>query len=281
MNLLNSRSLRIAVLVVFIAGVLLLALGGYLTPVFRVTLNPIIAVQTWLSSRYMAIHDLVTVPKDVASLQQKNVELQGEVTQLQSQVIELQQQISEAQVLYALLDFARARPDNQYIAAAVIGRDTNPFISYILIDQGSDAGLRHGMPVVTNQGLVGRIDAVTAGGARVELITDSTSVVNVRVQSSQVEASMIGSVTGELSLQMVPTNSTISVGDVILTSGLGGSYPPNIFIGQISSVLKRENDLSQTAVIQPVVDFASLKAVLVITNFKPVDIAPLIPTPVQ
>lgn len=281
MNLLNSRSLRTAVLVVFIAGILLLALGGYLTPVFRVTLNPIIAVQTWLSARYMAIHDIITVPKDVASLQQKNGELQSEVTQLQAQVIELQQQISEAQVLYALLDFARARPDNQYLAAAVIGRDTNPFISYILIDQGSDAGLRHGMPVVTNQGLVGRIDAVTAGGARVQLITDPTSVVNVRIQSTQAEASMSGSVTGELSLQMVPTNAAISVGDVILTSGLGGSYPANIFIGQLSSVLKRENDLSQTAVIQPVVDFTSLKAVLVITNFKPVDIAPLVPTPVQ
>ncbi len=281
MNLFNSRSLRVAVLVVFIAGLLLLALGGYLTPIFRVTLNPIIASETWLSSRYMAIHDLITVPKDVASLQQKNSELQAEVTQLQAQVIQLQQQISEAQVLYALLDFARARPDNQYIAAAVIGRDTNPFISYILIDQGSDAGLRHGMPVVTNQGLVGRIDAVTAGGARVQLITDPTSVVNVRIQSSQIEASMSGSVTGELSLQMVPTNASISVGDVILTSGLGGSYPANVFIGQISSVLKRENDLSQTAVIQPVVDFTSLKAVLVITNFKPVDIAPLIPTPVQ
>ncbi len=281
MNLLNSRSLRLAVLAILVAGLLLLALGGYLTPIFRLTLNPIITVETWLSSRYMTIHDLITVPKDVASLQQKNVELASQVTQLQAQVIQLQQQISEAQVLYALLDFAKSRPENQYVAASVIGRDTNPFISYILIDQGSDAGLRHGMPVVTNQGLVGRIDAVTAGGARVQLITDASSMVNVRVQSAKIEASMAGSVTGELSLQMAPTNAILSNGDVILTSGLGGSYPANIFIGQISAVQKREGDLTQTVLIQPVVDFVGLKAVLVITNFTPVDIAPLIPTPAK
>ncbi|HEX7433003.1 MAG TPA: rod shape-determining protein MreC [Anaerolineaceae bacterium] len=281
MNRLNSRSLRLAVLVIFIVGLLLLALGGYLTPLFRLTLNPIITVEAWLSSRYLAIHDMITVPKDVARLQQRNAELESQVTQLQAQVIELQQRISEAQVLYALLDFARSRPDNQYVAASVIGRDTNPFISYILIDQGSDAGLRHGMPVVTNQGLVGRIDAVTAGGARVQLVTDSASVVNVRLQSTQVEASMTASVTGELALQMVPTSASLSVGDVILTSGLGGSYPANIFIGQISSVRKRESDLSQTAIVQSVVDFVGLKAVLVITNFKPVDLNPLIPTPAK
>ncbi len=271
--------LRSVGLVVIIAGLLLLALAGYLTPLFRLTTDPIIAAQTWLSSRYLAIHDMITVPRDVASLQQKNAALQAQVTQLQSQVIELQQQLSEAQVLYSLLDFARARPDNQYVAASVIGRDTNPFISYILIDQGSDAGLRHGMPVVTNQGLVGRIDAVTAGGARVQLITDVGSVVNIRVQSSQVEASMIGSVTGDLSLEMLPTNARLSVGDVVLTSGLGGSYPANIFVGQVSSVSQSAGELSETVIVQPIVDFSSLKAVLVITNFTPVDTAPLIPTP--
>jgi len=151
------------VLLVVIGGVLLLALSGYLGPVFRVALHPFITVQGWLSNRYMALHEFLTVPRDVALLRQRNTELENQVSQLQTQVIQLQQQLREAQILYALLDFARARPENEYVAAAVIGRDPNPFIQYIIIDKGSDDGIRHGMPVVTQQGLVGRVDAVTAG----------------------------------------------------------------------------------------------------------------------
>ena len=87
-----------------------------------------------------------------------------------------------------------------------------------------------------------------------------------------------GSITGELSLEMLPQSASIQVGDLVLTSGLGGNYPANILIGQAASVRKRETDLFQSASVQPVVDFSALQILLVITNFTPVDIAPLIPT---
>lgn len=269
------RSIVIGLIVV---GLLVLALGGFLTPLFSGTLGPLVAVQRWVSSRYMAIYEFVTVPRDVASLRQRNADLETEVSRLQAQVIELQQQLNEAQVLYSLLDFARTRPENQYVACSVIGRDPSPFLNYVIIDHGSSDGLRHGMPVVTERGLVGRVDAVTASAARVQLITDPSSVVNVRFESSDSEAILTGSVTGDLTLEMVPQDITVNTGDVILTSGLGGLYPSNIFIGQVVNVSKRETDLFQSASIQPVVDFSTLEAVLVITNFQPVDVTPLIPT---
>jgi rod shape-determining protein MreC len=68
-------------------------------------------------------------------------------------------------------------------------------------------------------------------------------------------------------------------GEIVLSSGLGGAYPSDLLIGQVISVIKRQTDLFQSAVVQPVVDFANLNAVLVITNFRPVEIAPLVPTP--
>ena len=265
------------VVIILVAGLLFLALGGYLAPVIRLAENPIVALQSWFSNRFMALYEFVTVPRDVASLRERNAELENEVSRLQTQVIELQQKVSEAQVLYALLDFARARPENQYVAATVIGRDTSPFLRYILLDRGSDDGLRHGMPVVTQQGLVGRIDALTAGASRVQLITDGGSSVNIRLQNALLEAVLSGSVTGDLSLELLPRDKPVSTGDVVLTSGLGGNYPANIFVGQVLNVQQRENDLFQSASVQPVVDFASLKAVLIIVNFRPVDINPLIP----
>jgi len=273
----GSQFIRTATISVVVVGLVIFALSGYMQPLFRTALSPLVGVQTWLSTRFMAVYEFVTVPRDVASLRAQNQALESEVAGLQTQIIELQEQLREAQVLYALLDFARSSPQSTYIAAAVIGRDPSPFLHYVIIDHGSDSGLRHGMPVITDQGLVGRIDAVTATAARVQLITDPGSTVNVRLQSNNTEAQIIGSVTGEISLEMVSQDVELLPGELILTSGLGGGYPADIMVGQAVSVRSSSTDLFQSASIQSVVEFNSLQAVLVITNFQPVDITPLIP----
>lgn len=273
------RSLQSAVLALVVIGILLLALGGYLTPLSRVALSPFVGAQTWLAERYQAMRDFLTTPRDVTRLTQRNAELEAEIARLQSQIIELQQQNSELEVLSALLDFARDNPGPEYLTAAVIGRDPSPFLHYIIINRGSDDGLRRGMPVVSSQGLVGRVAAVTAGAARVQLITDPGSSVNVRLEPSGAEAMLAGSITGETTIESIPQEANAQIGDLVLTSGLGGNYPADILIGQLSGVRKLPVELFQSASVQPIVDFARLKVVLVITNFQPAEIAPLIPTP--
>jgi rod shape-determining protein MreC len=277
MNL--PRSFQTAALAILVIGILLLALGGYLAPISRVALSPFISTQTWLASRYLAIRDFMTAPRDVARLTQLNAQLEAEVSRLQSQIIELQQQNSELQVLSALLDFARTHSENEYITAAVIGRDISPFLHYVIINRGSDDGLRRGMPVVSSQGLVGRVAAVTADGARVQLITDPDTAINVRIQPSGAEGLLQGSITGDITVAAIPQDASIQTGDLILTSGLGGNFPPDMLIGQVSGVRQRPVELFQTATVEPVVDFSQLEIVLVIVNFRPVNIAPLIPTP--
>lgn len=260
---------------------MVLALSGYLAPALKIMLNPVVSAQRWFATRYLAIYQLVRSPGDVNAIRTENERLTNENALLRSQLIQVQEQQKDNDVLYSLLKVARTRPDSSYVAAMVIGRDSNPFMRYIIIDQGSDAGLRHGMPVVTAQGLVGRIDAVTASAARVQLVTDPASAVNVRLPDSQSDGMLLGSVTGDITLDMIPQEAQLHSGELILTSGLGGTYPSNILVGQVSSVRKLETALFQTASVQPVVDFSSLRAVLVVTNFKPVDLAPLIqqPTP--
>jgi rod shape-determining protein MreC len=274
-----SRSLQTIIIVLVAIGLLALALGGYFNPVTSRFTRLVVEVQTWISTRYLAVSDFLTVPRDVASLRQRNTELESEVAQLQTQVINLQQQVTETNILSALVDFARANPEYSYKAAAVIGRDPSPFLSYVIINIGSNQGVLPGMPVVTDKGLVGRVDAVIAEAARVQLITDSASAVDVRLQSSKTEAMLIGSLTGDISLDMISQDATVTVGDVVLTSGLGGSYPPNLLVGQVVSVRKLDYELFQQAAIQPNVDFNRLGFILVITNFAPVNITPLIVTP--
>jgi rod shape-determining protein MreC len=272
-----SRSLQSIVFFLIVLGIVGLALGGYLTPLSRILLNPVVSAQTWIATRYQAVQSFIQAPQDTIRLRQRNTDLEAEVSRLQSQVIELQQRISETSILSALVDFARANPEYSYQAAAVIGYDTSPFLRYVLINRGSDQGLRRGMPVVTQQGLVGRIAAVTSSAARVQLITDTTSTVNVRLDPSGAQAVLNGQITGDVSLEMIPQDTAIEVGDLVLTSGLGGSYPPNLLVGQVSSVRSQAQDLFQRASVQTAVDFSQLEIVLVITNFTSVDIQPLLP----
>lgn len=273
----NSNSWLAAISITIAVGLILLALGGYLNPIISLVTQPFISTQRWFSTRYTAIVQLINAPQDTEELRSQNIALENEVSRLQSQIIDLEQQLAEKQILEELLGFAQASTQNSYVGSMVIGRDPNPFLHYIIIDKGTDDGLRKDMPVITQAGLVGRVDAVIANAARVQLISDPNSVVNVTIQNQKINAQLNGSLTGEINLEMIPQDIVIQPGDVVLTSGLGGSFPANILIGQIISVRKLENDLFQSATVQPVVDFAELQAVLVINNFRPVNIAPLIP----
>jgi len=274
-----SRTLQTTIIFLVVGGIMALALGGYFSSASNVFTGSLVNLQTWFSARFVALQDFFTSPRDIASLRQRNAELEGEVAKLQAQVIQLQQEVGETEILAALVDFSRANPENTYRAAAVIGRDPSPFLHFVIINRGSNDGILRGMPVVTDQGLIGRIDAVIADAARVQLITDPASSVNVRLQNAETEASLVGSVTGDVTLELIPQDIDVQPGDLVLTSGLGGGYPPDLIIGQVVNVRSRDFDLFQQATVQSVVDFNRLEIVLVIVNFKPVDISPLLPTP--
>ena len=272
-----SRSLQTTITFLLVGGILALALGGFFSSASNRFTGSLVAVQTWVSTRVLAIQDFLAAPRDIVSLRARNAELEGQVSQLQAQVIELQQRVNETEILAALVDFSRTNPESTYKAAAVIGRDPSPFLHYVVINRGSNDDIRRGMPVVTNQGLVGRIDAVIADAARVQLLTDPASAVNVHLQNAGADAVLLGSVTGDISLDMISQDATLESGDLILTSGLGGGFPPDLIIGQVIAARALEFDLFQRATVQPAVDFSRLEIVLVITNFRPVDISPLEP----
>ena len=99
----------------------------------------------------------------------------------------------------------------------------------------------------------------------------------MHLKNSQTDALLSGSITGDLTLEMIAQDVILQQGDLVLSSGLGANYPSDVMVGQLVSVRKKETDLFQTASVQPAVDFTSLRAVLVIANFRPVDIEPLIP----
>ena len=268
----RSRALFALILALVAVALIFLSLGGYLDFTEGLLLRPLSSIQGWFSSRYAAIRDLVTSPRDVASLRARIVELEAENALLEQQIISLREQVTETEILAALLDFARTQPESRYLAGPVIGRDVSPFLRSVWIGVGSDDGVGHGMPVVTNQGLVGRVMEVFATVSRVQLITDPQSAVNIRFQDSRADGILVAELSGELHIDMISQEKTITTDELVLTSGLGGTYPADIPVGNVLSVRKRDYDIFQQATIQPAVDFFDLEIVLVITSFRPLPI---------
>ena len=273
-----SRNLQTTIIFLVVGGILALAFGGFFSPVSNRFTGNLVSIEEWFATRSQAIQEFLAAPRDIVTLRTRNAELEAQVSQLQTQVIDLQQRVNETEILAALVDFSRANPESSYKAASVIGRDPSPFLHYVLINRGSNDGIQRGMPVVTNEGLVGRIDAVIADAARVQLITDPASSVNVHLKNANTDALLIGSVTGDVSLDLISQDATVDSADLILTSGLGGGFPADLIVGQVINVRKLPAELFQQATIQPAVDFSRLQIVLIITNFRAIDTAPLAPT---
>lgn len=258
-----------AILLLVALAALIFSVSGYLDPAQSLIMRPLGEVQGWLSVRFFAVRDLLASPGEVTALRARVSELEAENAQLQQEIIALRERVAEAEVLSALVQYARSEPDNRYLAARVISRDISPYLRSVWIQAGSDDGLTRGMPVVTNRGLVGRVIEVFATVSRVELITDPQAAVNVVLQTSRADGVLQAQLNGEIWVSLIDQTAEIVEDELVLTSGLGGSYPANIPVGRVTSVRQRDFDIFQQAVIQPSVDFDELELVLVITNFRP------------
>ena len=277
MTRLQSRTVFVALLVVAIVGLLLLNQAGRLEGLKSVLLTPLSALQRGVAGATAGLVDTLRGSPDSASLRQENADLKAQVAQLQKRIVDLQEGQTDLNLLSGLLNYARSQPDNRYAAANVIGRNSSPFLSFIIIDLGTDKGVARDQPVVTDNGLVGTVVAVTCCSARVRLITDPDSAVNARLQQSRDEGVAVGVFGGGLQLQYLSQQAQVKTGDLVLTSGLGGGYPEGIVIGTVSAVQRQSFDVLQTTSLTPGVDFNRLEIVLVITNFKPIDLSPVLP----
>jgi rod shape-determining protein MreC len=277
MTRIQSRSVLVAILVVVCVGLLVLNQLGYLTAARGALLVPFTTLQRSLAGVVAGIAALRPSDAEAEALRQRNTQLEARIAELEGRIVTLQEQVTDMGILSALLDYARSEPERHYVAANVISRDSSPFLNYIVIDLGTDDGVRRDMPVVTHQGLVGRVTESSCCAAKVQLIIDPTSAVNARLQASRDEGVVVGQLAGGLELQYLSQQAQVNPGDLVLTSGLAGTFPEGIPIGTVSAVQRLDYEVLQKAILTPGVDFARLEIVLVITNFAPADLSPFLP----
>lgn len=281
MKQLPTRSTVLIILILLGLAGIVLDRNEDLQPIEDLALRLVIPVQGKLTSLGNDISDLTQTTRDLRELRRRNEELQGLADSLMIENVRLKEVESENETLRRLLGFIQANPTHSYKAAEVqgrvIGRDPSNFLSYLIIDSGSQQGIEKGMPVVTERGLVGRITDVGSNWAKVVLIIDPSSSVNALIQTSRATGVVEGQVGGSLVMKYIPQGDTVNVNDIVLTSGLGGNFPKMLIIGQVTAVHQRDIEMFQQAHIQPTVDFNNLEIVLVITNFLPADFERLVP----
>ncbi len=150
------------------------------------------------------------------------------------------------------------------VAAQVIGLDPTGWFKSVIIDKGKMAGLKRDMPVVNASGVVGRIVSVSNNYAKVLLIIDQNSAVDCLTQRSRDRGMVKGMSTEVCKMDYMGKSSDAVVGDVVITSGLGGIFPKGLPVGKISGVKVGSGKLFKEIDVMPSVDFSKLEEVLVI-----------------
>jgi rod shape-determining protein MreC len=276
MNLNETRERIRWVTFAILAGVTVLLLildsTGSLDNTLNFLENPISAVMAWTSGRTDALIESVAGPQELQEARSEIDRLQGQVDALQRENEQLREIQGEYQLLQDLFNRARESPEFRRQTATIIGYDTSPLFRSIIIDQGSDDGVLVGMPVESARGLVGQVYRTTGNSAMVILVTDNISSIPARLGSSRATGIVRGGgLGGAMTMDWIDLEEQIAVGEVVLTSGLGGRFPQDMVIGRIGEIERREAELFQRAIVQPAVDFDSLEVVFVVTDFRPID----------
>ncbi|MBI2305598.1 MAG: rod shape-determining protein MreC [Chloroflexi bacterium] len=195
-------------------------------------------------------------------LVQENQRLRAEVARLW----ELEQ---ENQRLRQLLNFQRDQPGQKFVVASVVGRDTNNLRRSIMVNRGRQDGLEVGMVVVAQGGLVGKVSQVLDSYARVLLIADPASSVNALVQPSRVPGVVVGQWSEDLEMKYVSQQDEVKVGDLVVTSGLGGGFPKGLLIGQVVWLRGDKRDMFREVRVRAAVSLDHLEEVMITTDFRP------------
>lgn len=270
----SSRLLTLGVLLILSILILALSLRSEAArPVVSAVMAPLSPLMGLLTGSTDAALGLFNEPEDYATLQQRTREMERLLAELQVEVVRLREIERDYYRLSGLVNYAAAHPDQGLVTADVIARDTSGYLRWVVINRGARDGIREGNPVINERGLVGRVERVAANAAWVRLAIDQASAINAILQGSRAEGTVVGQLQGGLRMELIPQEVVVEEGDLVLTSGLGGSFPANIVIGQVVSVQRQQAALFQEAEVRPSVDFDDLKIVSVVTSFEPVDLS--------
>lgn len=253
-----------------IALALLLAVAGrsgLLDPLQDVFLRITGPVEEGVSSAFRPVAEYLGDVGDLDRLQEENRRLLSENESLRNENAALKADSLQLEEFRQALNVVTGDPSAERLTASVLSRIQGPLTREIRIDRGSNHGVTAGNPVLSVQGtLIGTVTNVLPGSSFVRLLTDSRSSVAAQVRGSPADGIARGD-GGALSFELV--EGDVNIGDTVVTSGLGGAYPPDILIGEVAAILGDPQDAFPTVRLQTTARISTTRTVLVVISFTP------------
>ncbi|HZI94282.1 MAG TPA: rod shape-determining protein MreC [Patescibacteria group bacterium] len=192
----------------------------------------------------------------------RNASLEEKVGQLEMELKKLEEARIENDRLRALLDLKEGMGIST-VPSRVIGNNSTGLSRTLLVNRGSDSGVKPNMAVVGSSGVVGRVWTVSPGLSKVQLLTDAAAGTAVLLQRTRVQGILMGGGTDLCTLEYISTLEDVKEGDLVITSGLDGIYPKGLPVGRVGKVSPGEGIFWTIAVI-PRVEFNRLEEVLIL-----------------
>lgn len=206
----------------------------------------------------------------VDELKEKNENLQSRVKELEEKTILYEQIYAENQVLKSHLILSEKYPEYKAIVADVISDSTTNWEATYIVNCGSKQGVKAGMVVVAEDGLVGYVETVSDSTSKIVSILDAGNSLSARVTRTRDEIVCKGMMSlaeeQELKILNIPLDTILTEGDRIETSGVGGIYPKGIAIGKISEITYKNNPVENEAKVKTFVNFNKLESVAIIVS---------------
>lgn len=194
----------------------------------------------------------------------ENRQLKEQIEQMRLQQVRLNEDAAQARRLQTLLAF-KEQFVSKTVAAQVIGSSGSDLSRVVYVDKGEDAGIRRDMPVITADGIVGKVLMVYPSVSQVLLINDQSSGVGAILEKSRLQGVLRGSANGEVMLERVMSDEQVATGDVVLTSGGDQIFPKGLPVGTVSKV-SNGKDLFLNIKIKPTANLSKLEEVLVLVE---------------
>lgn len=215
---------------------------------------------------------------DWKSVRAENAELRSEAERLRVQALAVEETRQENARLRQLLSL-KARLPVATVAGEIIGREAGGWVRALTVNRGRESGIARQTPVIVPEGLVGRVIQVRPAASVVQLLNDPASAVGGMVQRTRTAGLVEGGPSGVVRLKfMARDGGGVAPGDLVVTSGIGGVFPKGVPVGRIRAIDDRGSALFHYAVLEPVVDFARVEEVLLVTEQSAQDVAALFGT---
>jgi rod shape-determining protein MreC len=200
---------------------------------------------------------------EIGRLRVENARLRAQVDALSREAASLREDAAATARLERLLEL-RDAVAYRSVPSRVITRDPSRWFNTLTVDRGGRDGVTRNSPVVTPDGIVGRVIEVTATASRVLLIADSRSALGILLQDSRAAGVVEGRGSQRLHLKYLSRTAVVKPGARVVTSGLGGIFPRGLVVGRVVSVTREEGALLQEAEVEPAAALDRLEEVLIL-----------------